>query len=246
MKNHEKFYLQNTLYTKFLDTQSEQDFRKYTDYILHFTSRYDQVLDVGCGTGIALTILKKQNRKVFGVEVSTLSVKRCLERGLNCQVYNGRELPFEDSFFDLVGSYNVLEHVNNPLDFLDENLRVVRSGGFLMVVCPNFLSITNSYHPRTTGLIQKLRNLTVIIEKLLSKEVNFDKMESIVRENFQPDDDACNVTNPVDVLRWARARGLKLEHWSSQPVYKKGIVNLLDHSFLRLLLGSLFVVFRKV
>lgn len=246
MSTHRSFYFQNLLYSEFLDTQRTEDFQKYTDCILKFTKSQDKVLDTGCGTGIALQVLKYHGRQLYGVEVSTSSVERCFERHLNCQLYDGSKIPFEDDFFDLVGSYNVLEHTDDPKLFLNENLRALKKGGHLIVVCPNFLSVTNSYHHHTRGVVQKMRNFISIMQKLVTREAKFEKMETLERENFQPDDDACNVTNPLDVLKWAKNHHLELKYWSSQPIYKKGIISRLDCSFLRLFLGGLFMVFRKL
>jgi ubiquinone/menaquinone biosynthesis C-methylase UbiE len=51
----------------------------------------------------------------------------------------GERLPFRDSTFDLVVMDQVIEHVAEQKQVLDEALRVLKSGGALYIACPNYL-----------------------------------------------------------------------------------------------------------
>lgn len=242
---HEDFYKNNSKYSDFLELQDRNIFKKYVDVIEKFCSEDSSFLDVGCGTGKALSVFKKKIN-LFGVDISDTSVKKCKEKNINCVLYDGKKIPFKSNYFDLVGSYNVLEHVDNPLDFLNEQLRVIKSGGCLVIVCPNFLSISNSYHWHTRGFFQKIKNIIEIAKKNLCKKSNFEKMKTVINEsNYASDDDACNVTNPSDILKWAKNKNLKLKYWSSGSIYRKGIIRCLDFSIIRYFLGSSFFVFQK-
>jgi len=184
-------------------------------------------------------------RAVYGIDISRTSIEKCVERGLSCSVYDGRSIPFGDGHFDVVGSFNVLEHVSDPYGFLAEKLRVLKRGGHLVIACPNFLSITNSYHAHTRGLRQKWRNLIDTMHKTSGRGLGFERMEVIVREKIHPDDDACIATNPADIMAWAKEHGLELMHWSGRTYEVSRLADLLDRSFLRLFLGSTLAVFRK-
>lgn len=243
--NHKKYYITNKKYTKFLATQNTEDFKKYTDFVLKYAKKGSSFLDVGCGTGIAVDRLVSGGIKAEGVEISQTSVRECRKKKLKCIEYNGSQLPFEDESFDAAGSYNVLEHTENPINFLNEQLRVVKKGGYILVSCPNFLSITNSYHHHTKGVVQKVTNLFTIFSKFINPKFKFEKMKTVDREDFQPDDDACNVTNSQDILRWGKSKNLKVIYWSSQPVYKEGLTNYLDFSLFKFFLGACFIIFVK-
>jgi SAM-dependent methyltransferase len=54
---------------------------------------------------------------------------------------DGMQLPFADGSFDISHSSNVIEHVSDPIRFLEEMVRVVRPGGLV------FLAFTNWYSP---------------------------------------------------------------------------------------------------
>lgn len=240
------FYLKNDNYTQIVEEQDEDSFLKYINFMIKLSGVRENILDVGCGTGTALELLKKKKKNnLYGIDISKTSIEKCQKKGINCLKYDGEVFPFPENYFHLVGSHNVLEHVEKPEKFLNEKYRVLKKGGYLIVVCPNFFSITNNFHPHTIGYKQKAKNLLRIFTKIFSNKYKFEKMKTVIREDFHSDDDACNVTNPQDILKWARVHKLKLIYWSSQSVYKKGIINFLDFSFLRIFFGSLFMVFKK-
>lgn len=247
---HQDYYRGNKQYSAFLEHLDPQSFSKYVDFWVRYTKNrpYARVLDLGCGTGIAMTLFKQRggHSQTFGVEISKPSIDRCLEQSLHCQEYDGQTLPFPSNFFDLVASHNVIEHVDNVENFLNESIRVLKNGGYLIIACPNFLSITNNYHHHTAGFRQKISNLKDLVNKALSGTSNFNKMATIDRAVFHADDDACNVTNPIDILKWAKNNKLITVYWSSQSAYPKSpFINLVDKTFYRVIFGSSFFVFKK-
>ncbi len=58
----------------------------------------------------------------------------------------GESLPFADARFDIVYSSNVLEHTDDPARVLNEALRVLKPGGTLQIVCPNYLSYFDGHY----------------------------------------------------------------------------------------------------
>ena len=97
-------------------------------------------LDVGCGIGFAFEYLSGHqfNFHTFGVDISDQAIEKAKERLANLQnlearlkTLDGQTLPFEDDYFSLVTSFDVLEHLDEPdIDAtLREIDRVVRPGG---------------------------------------------------------------------------------------------------------------------
>lgn len=56
---------------------------------------------------------------------------------LNTPNYNGRNLPFPDGSQDYVYSSHFLEHVSNYKQAIQEQFRVTKKGGFIIIVVPH-------------------------------------------------------------------------------------------------------------
>jgi SAM-dependent methyltransferase len=65
-------------------------------------------------------------------------------------VYDGKHLPFEDGSVGFVLSSHVLEHVWDPIAAVQEWLRVVRPGGYVVMIVPHKERTFDRGRPRTT------------------------------------------------------------------------------------------------
>ena len=86
-----------------------------------------RVLDVGCGDGRIPALYTSP--EVVVVDSSADAVERAAARGLEAQLADARELPFEDSSFDVVTCSHALYHVPDVDRALAEFVRVLRPGG---------------------------------------------------------------------------------------------------------------------
>ncbi|MGI5827766.1 MAG: methyltransferase domain-containing protein [Patescibacteria group bacterium] len=106
-------------------------------------------LDAGCGKGELLYFMSKKGYQVYGVDYARASIKLTSEylrkkkvEGIVKQA-DVRDVPFEDDYFDVIISEDVIEHLDNEkasLDFLNEAYRVLKPGGkFYLHTAPNKL-----------------------------------------------------------------------------------------------------------
>jgi SAM-dependent methyltransferase len=99
------------------------------------------ILDAGCGTGGGMTGYLSKYGTVTGVDLSTLALGFCKERGANriscASVLN---LPFMASTFDLVTSFDVLyeDSVENDVTAVAEFFRTLRPGGRIILRLPAY------------------------------------------------------------------------------------------------------------
>lgn len=108
----------------------------------NYNFRNKAVLDLGCGSGKALFLIRHKGAKeVYGVEIS----EKATEMGnkLNLNIINGtlENANFEDNKFDYIRSNHSFEHLTNPLETLIEMRRILKPGGELFVGVPNTKSL---------------------------------------------------------------------------------------------------------
>lgn len=216
MSHQDTYYRHNEAYAEFLANWDAGFYGKYTDS-LRPEPPGGPVLDVGCGVGQVIGRLTADGIEAHGVEISEPNLARARAVCPHARLYDGRHLPYPDAHFAAVGTLNVLEHVDEPEAFLAEMVRVTRPGGRVVVSSPNFLRVAGpGYHPRMRGLPQKWRNLRALLHRRRRirthpDAVRFERMTPILREPFQPDDDATVVTNPLEIAFFLERLGCRLE-----------------------------------
>ena len=101
-----------------------------------------QLLDVGCGSGTLLGLLKERGFQVRGFD-SSAEASRIAKSENDVDVVVGTRLQdggFADGSFDLVTLFHVMEHVTDPRNVLSEVRRVLRTSGRLVLQVPNIES----------------------------------------------------------------------------------------------------------
>ena len=101
--------------------------------------RGHKVLEIGCGRGTLVHRLTMQGLDVVGVETSETRIEesRALYGALPIERISGTALPFQDEQFDLVLSFDVLEHIPDTQRHLLEVRRVLKPGGWYLLQTPN-------------------------------------------------------------------------------------------------------------
>ena len=104
-----------------------------------FVQPNQRVLEIGCGEGTLLELLKGYGAKVTGVEMDPEGAEYVRER-LGVQVSVGRfeELTLSERF-DAVASVHVIEHVFDPVEALSRMRRLLKPSGILFLETPNIL-----------------------------------------------------------------------------------------------------------
>lgn len=97
-----------------------------------------RILDVGCGVGLFLVEAKKRGWEVHGTEFTAKAIDICLGKGINMAKGKLSPLSYEPGSFDIVTSFEVLEHINNPLEEVRNINSVLRKGGLFYFTTPNF------------------------------------------------------------------------------------------------------------
>ncbi len=112
--------------------------------ISRWPRRSQSLLEIGCGTGFFLEGFWEAGFDITGLdgshEMLSMARKRLGDRA-DLHLGNAGCLPFEDREFDFVVMLTVLEFLKNPLEALQEAVRVARKG--LLI---SFLNRHSLYH----------------------------------------------------------------------------------------------------
>lgn len=125
--------------TRFPETQREEE-RIYQYVLWRIPPKAKLIADIGCGNGWLARRLLKLDRVIVSIDISFRNVSKVLELypdenhfGI---VADGYYLPFKDNTFDCVVASEVIEHLEEPLKFIIELLRVVRPKGRVILTTP--------------------------------------------------------------------------------------------------------------
>lgn len=106
------------------------------------------ILDIGCSSGGFLGTLKGGSWKLHGIEMeATTAEKARAATGAEVFVGDAMDAPFAPGSFDVITSFDVLEHVYHPREFLSKVLEWLKPGGIYYVALPNI----DSWEARLLG-----------------------------------------------------------------------------------------------
>ena len=124
------------------------------------------LLDIGCGRGEFLRGFMSCGVKGYGVDRSRMAEKYCPEAELCSADLENDGLPFENGFFDVIYSKSVIEHFYDPEKLVSEIYRVLKPGGLVITMCPdwefNYRMYFEDYTHRTPFTQSSLRDIHLI------------------------------------------------------------------------------------
>lgn len=142
-----------------------------------FASKFAEaadILDTGCGSGYGTELLASHAGQgtVVGIDLSSDAIRYCCLRRKSANLHFVRMdsccLSFSDESFDLVTSFEVIEHIADYPRFLAEVRRVLRPGGHFALATPNAV----------------WRRLHGIMNPHHIKEFTYEELHSVLRRYF--------------------------------------------------------------
>jgi 2-polyprenyl-3-methyl-5-hydroxy-6-metoxy-1,4-benzoquinol methylase len=100
------------------------------------------IIDVGAGNGHFIKAAKDAGWIAYGTEFEERAVRICEAKGIIMQAGKLDSRNYKPDFFDVITSFEVIEHINNPLEELTNFNRILRPGGLVYITTPNFNSLS--------------------------------------------------------------------------------------------------------
>jgi SAM-dependent methyltransferase len=114
-----------------------------------------RLLDIGCSTGLFLNELQRYvHWQLWGIETSEYAA-RIARDSFKLEVFNGSlsQANYPTGYFDVVTLWDVLEHLPDPSDTLEEISRITKSQSYLVIRLPNYDSFDSKlFGPAWAGL----------------------------------------------------------------------------------------------
>jgi ubiquinone/menaquinone biosynthesis C-methylase UbiE len=163
-----------------------------------YIKRGQLVLEAGCGYGSKCVLFSKYfNVNVVGIDIVLNPLETLMDylsknpHALNLKILlvnaDVAKLPLRDGIFDVITSFGVIEHFRNESDVilaLSEAYRVLKVGGHLIVIIPNFAAtfrnkLVIALTKNIFGMYHKPYTRSMLVKYLK----NIERMQ-IVEEGF--------------------------------------------------------------
>jgi MPBQ/MSBQ methyltransferase len=143
----------------------------------------DTLLDIGAGYGAFVLACRRHGFDAGGFELAGFEVDISRNRLARAEpaadaaaVFrrgDAGRLPYPDDTFKIVSLLNVLEHVPNYRGVLAEAVRVLRPGGNLLIICPNYAAFRKEAHYHVPWVPFFPRRLASAYLRLLGRNPRF-------------------------------------------------------------------------
>lgn len=104
-----------------------------------------KVIDIGTRSGFGIRFFKKWFLDVSGTEVDREYVGYCQKEGMNVIYDDIEKTTLPANTYDIVYSFHVIEHVHDPVKFLNNAYEILKSPGYVCAYFPLTKKTTCQY-----------------------------------------------------------------------------------------------------
>jgi len=152
-----------------------------------FNKKNVKLLDIGCGRGQFIYLMKKKGWFVHGTEISSMSALEAKEKVGDAAILVNRdldEIKNIDINFDIITLWHVLEHLKDPKKIVNVIEKKLINNGYIVVEVPNFDSFQHFINKNHWIHLECPRHVTHFTKKGLVKFFDDKKFKIIKSSTF--------------------------------------------------------------
>jgi len=210
------YYVQNSRYHA-MTAGGDKTTHPHARLLLALIRAGDFYAEVGCGGGAVLQKVA-QCARVVGMDLSYLALNQSqqnLAKAIPLICAKGNSIPFRDDIFDGVYSFEVLEHVPDPLKVVQEMIRIVKPGGFVFLSFPHRFSLDLHLNKKLSVRMIEwlLAGARFCLEYRQSQ--SFRSVMPDLADPPYPDCDMISAVNPFGMCKAIQEAGCRLDFCDS-------------------------------
>ncbi len=219
-------------YQKVLDLQQQNWWyrgrRDLFRKVINTLPNRQSALEIGCGMGANLQVLKESFKSVQGIEDYLPAVKYCQSQKFNVKKGSAERLPFKANTFDFILCADVLEHLKDDKKAVEEIKRVLKPRGELLLTVPahKYLWTVNDEMSKHERRYEKKQIRELLKNELIIRRISYwnriSFLPNLLVSTFKKKQKEEN--NLEMVPSWANNLLYKIIKRENKKVMKKGLI----------------------
>ncbi len=128
-----------------------------------------KLLDVGCGTGWFMQLCNEQGIDSYGQELGA-SLAKYVRKRTGSIIFDKsiEQITGYDDFFDIVVLFDLIEHLENPIFFINKLKSMLKKGGIIFIMTPNVDSFGVQNLNENSSLLMPTDHISLFTPKTIS------------------------------------------------------------------------------
>lgn len=210
-----RFYAENSAYHA-MTAGGDKSTHPHARYLLEHVRPEGVYAEIGCGGGLVSGVVAETGVSVHGFDISPIAIANATKLyGSNRTLFrtaSADAVPLGDASVDGAWSFEVMEHLWDPVAALQEMVRIVKPGGFIFVTCPNHFSL--DLHLRKKSVVRAVEIGCALMRYLYDRfrrRYFVNIKPDILRDDVYPDCDMVSSLLPCRLPVLAKELGCQIE-----------------------------------
>lgn len=119
-----------------------------------------RIIDVGCGNGYFLSVAMEKSRHCFGAEFSD-KLREFTKEVTGLPVFGEGLDDLPEKGFDILTLFDVIEHIPEPIPFMESVDRILNPGGSVLIFTPNFDSFSVKVNKEYSSIVDPTEHVVL-------------------------------------------------------------------------------------